>query len=423
MKGTHILRGPSILIAAAFALSSTAQIPDARVSLRELMSEALRNNPEVVAAQKRYEAARQRPTQESSLPDPTISFGYTSVGNPLPGAGLGTQVLSNIGLMVSQEVPYPGKLRLRGEMASKEAEAAFQEYEGVQLGVISALKQAYYRLQYTYAAAGLLTRNRELLNQLLKVTEARYSVGKAAQQDVFKAQTEISIVETRLVKLEQERLSREAEIDSVLNRIPGTPIRRPEDVKPAELTVTLEDLYAAAQQNSPILRRGQNMIERSQLAVDSARKQYYPDVTLSGGYFNQGSMPPMYQFQAGVKVPLYFWRKQRAGVNEQVSTLAEARRTYEATDQSVHYRIKEDYTMAQASAKLMKLYMQTVVPQGNLALESSLSTYETGSVDFLSVLTNFTTVLDYEMNYYDEALNYELALSRLEEMTGQRLTD
>jgi outer membrane protein, heavy metal efflux system len=423
MKGRPILRGPSILIAAAFALSSTAQIPDARVSLRELMSEALRNNPEVVAAQKRYEAARQRPTQESSLPDPTISFGYTSVGNPLPGAGLGTQVLSNIGLMVSQEVPYPGKLKLCGEIASKEAEAAVQEYEGVQLGVISALKQAYYRLQYTYAATGLLTRNRELLNQLLKVTEARYSVGKAAQQDVFKAQTEISIVETRLVKLEQERLSREAEIDSVLNRIAGTPIRRPEDVKPAELTVMLEDLYAAAQQNSPILRRDQNMIERSQLAVDSARKQYYPDVTFSGGYFNQGSMPPMYQFQAGVKVPLYFWRKQRAGVNEQVSTLAEARRTYEATDQSVHYRIKEDYTMAQASAKLMKLYMQTVVPQGNLALESSVSTYETGSVDFLSVLTNFTTVLDYEMNYYDEALNYELALSRLEEMTGQRLTD
>ena len=79
--------------------------------------------------------------------------------------------------------------------------------------------------------------------------------------------------------------------------------------------------------------------------------------------------------------------------------------------------------MAQASLKLMKLYMQTVVPQGNLALESSLSTYETGSVDFLSVLTNFTTVLDYEMNYYDEALNYALALTRLEEMTGQPLTN
>jgi hypothetical protein len=79
--------------------------------------------------------------------------------------------------------------------------------------------------------------------------------------------------------------------------------------------------------------------------------------------------------------------------------------------------------MAQASFKLMKLYKQTVVPQGNLALQSSMYTYETGSVDFLSVLTNFTTVLEYQMNYYEEKLNYELALSRLEEMTGQPLGD
>jgi outer membrane protein TolC len=412
-----------ILIAAGLALSAAGQTPDVRVSLRELTSEALKNNLEIVAAQKSYEAARQRPTQESSLPDPMMSLGYVSVGNPLPGAGLGSQVLSNIGVMYSQELPYPGKLKLRGEIASKEAEAAFQQYEAVQLGVISRLKQAYYRLQYTYAASDLLLRNRELLNKLVSMSEARYSVGKAPQQDVFKAQIQVSILETRLVKLEQERVRSEAEINSVLNRRPGTVIGRPEDVKPKVLTVTLDELYAAAVQNSPMLRRDQKMIERSELAINSARKQYYPDVTLTGGYFNQGSMSPMYQFQASFKVPIYFWRKQRAGVNEQVSTLSQTRRTYEAAGQSLHYRIKDDYSMAQASSKLMKLYLETVVPQGNLALESSFSTYETGTVDFLSVLTNFTTVLDYEMNYYDEALNYSLALSRLEEMTGQPLTD
>ena len=412
-----------ILIAAGLAISAAAQTPDARVGLRALTSEAMKNNPEIVAAQKSYEAARQRPTQESSLPDPMISLGYVSVGNPLPGAGLGSQVLSNIGVMYSQELPYPGKLKLRGEIASKEAEAAFQQYEAVQLGVISRLKQAYYRLQYTYAASNLLIRNRDLLNKLVSVTEARYSVGKAAQQDVFKAQTQVSILETRLVKLEQERIRSEAAINSVLNRRPGIFVGCPEDVKPKTLTATLDELYAAAVQNSPMLRRDQKMIERSQLAVNSARKEYYPDVTLSGGYFNQGSMAPMYQFQASFKVPIYFWRKQRAGVNEQVSMLSQTRRTYEATDQSLHYRIKDDYTMAQASSKLMKLYLQTVVPQGNLALESSFSTYETGAVDFLSVLTNFATVLDYEMNYYDEALNYSLALSRPEEMTCQPLTN
>lgn len=396
---------------------------ESRLRLRDLTREAIQNNPEIVAAQKSYEAARQRPTQESSLPDPTISLGYTSVGNPLPGAGLGSQVLSNIGVMYSQELPYPGKLRLRGEIASKEAEAEFQQYEAIQLSVISRLKQAFYRLQYAYDASDLLIRNRDLLNKLVSVTEARYSVGKAAQQDVFKAQIQVSIVETRLVKLEQQKRSSEAEISSILNRRPGTPIERPEDVKPAELETTLDELYTATAKNSPMLRRDQKMIERSELAVNSARKEYYPDMTLSGGYFNQGSMPPMYQVQAGFKVPIYFWRKQRASVNEQFSLLSGNRRTYEATDQSLHFRIKDDFTLAQASWKLMKLYTQTIVPQGNLALESSLSTYETGAVDFLSVLTNFTTVLDYEMNYYDEALNYALAVSRLEETTGQDLTD
>ncbi len=391
--------------------------------LSTLVDEALRNNREILAAQKQYEAARQRPTQQSSLPDPMISLGYNSVGNPLPGAGLGNQVLANVGVMVSQEVPFPGKLKLKGDMAFKEAQAESQQYQAVQLAVISRLKQAYYRLQYAYAATDLLVHDRDLLERLLQVTEDRYSAGRAAQQDVFKAQTQTSILETRLVKLEQERNSRGAEINSILNRAAGTPVGRPEDVKPKELTATLEELLAAARRNSPMLGRDQKMIERSELAVNMARKEYYPDVTLNAGYYNMGSMPPMYEVRADFQVPIYFWRKQRAGVTEQVSNLSEARRTYEATDQSLRYQIQDDFLMAQASARLMKLYKQNVVPQGNLALESSLSTYETGSVDFLSVLSNFSMVLDYELNYYDEALNYELALSRLEEMTGQALTD
>src|ERR1035438_8800587 len=194
--------------------------------LPALVDEALRNNREILAAQKKYEAARERPTQVNSLPDPMISLGYNSVGNPLPGAGLGSQVLANVGVMVSQEIPFPGKLKLKGEMASKEAQTEFQQYQAMQLAVISRLKQAYYRLQYTYAASDLLVRNRDLLEKLLKVTEDRYSVGRAAQQDVFKAQTQTSILETRLVKLEQERRSRSAEIDSILNReVGGTACR------------------------------------------------------------------------------------------------------------------------------------------------------------------------------------------------------
>jgi len=415
------LRRPKILFLAILAASAAAQ--ERHADLQGLIRDALRNNPDVLAAQKAYEAARQRPTQQSSLPDPTVSLGYASVGNPLPGAGLGSQVLSNIGVLASQEIPYPGKLKLQGEMASKEAEGAFQQYQAVQLEVVSRLKQAYHNLHHAYVESDLLNRNRDLLGTLLQVTEARYSVGKAAQQDLFKAQTQISIQETRLVKLDQERRSQEAEINSLLARAPGSTVGRPEDAEPPELTVTLEELFVATRQNSPLLRRDQKTIERGQLAVNLARKEYYPDFTLNFGYFYMGSMPPMYEVRADVKVPLYYWRKQRAGVNEQVSSLSQARRGYEATDQALHLKITDEYLAAQASARLMKLYSQTVVPQGGLALESSLAAYEAGTVDFLSVLTNVATVLEYEMNYHEEELNYLQALTRLEELTGKILTE
>ncbi len=418
MNGRSVVGSVGLLLTSA--LIGWGQ--EERLKLDDLVAEALRNNPEILAAQKRYEGARQRPTQASSLPDPMFSPGYASNGRPWPGALLGKEPTSNIGFMVSQEVPFPGKRKLRGDMARKEADADFELYQGTQLNVVSRLKQAYYRLHYAYAASDVLERNRELLRKLLRITEARYSVGRAAQQDVFKTQTELSILETRLVNLTRERGAREAEINSLLNRRPGSPLARPAEVEPKDSIIPLDDLYAAARENSPMLRRDQKMIERTELALNLARKDYYPDYTLSGGYFNMGQMPDMYQFRVDIKLPLYFWRKQRAGVAEQAQNLSQSRRTYESTNQALHFRIKDDYLMATTSNRLLKLYGQTVIPQASLALESSLATYETGTIDFLSVLTNYVTVVEYEMNYYEELQNYYLALSRLEEMTGLSLT-
>ena len=424
LKGSSIVKGRSVVgsLGLFFAYTMIGWGQEERLKLDDLVAEALRNNPEILAAQKRYEAARQRPSQAASLPDPMVSPGFTGSGRPWPGAGLGTYSTSNIGVMVSQEIPFPGKRKLAGDVAQKDAEAEWQQYQQVQLGVVSKLKQAYYRRAYAFAATGVLDRNLELLRKLLRITEARYAVGKAAQQDVFKAQTQIAILEARRVQLEREKRVREAEIVSLLNRPPGSRLPRPADLSPAPLTVKLEELYAAARENSPLLKRDEKMIQRAELALNLARKEYYPDFTLNGAYYNMGGMPPMYMFRADFKIPLYFFRKQRAAVAEQAQTLTQTRREFEATNQGVHFRIQDDYLMAQTSEQLVKLYGQTVIPEASLALESSLATYEKGTIDFLSVLTNYVTVVEYEMNYYEELQNYYVALSRLEEMTGLSLT-
>jgi outer membrane protein, heavy metal efflux system len=388
------------------------------LELKDLVSEALTRNPEIIAAQKRYEAMRQRPSQESSLPDPMLSLGYNSNGNPLPLAGIGKEPTSNIGFSVTQEFPYPGKRRLKGEISAKEADAGFQQYQAVQLAVIARLKQAYYRLQHSYAEDAVLERNRALLRTFLKATEARYSAGKAAQQDILKTQAQISMLETRHIQLEQERHAREAEINSLLYRRPGSPLAEPGEPHLEGLNMTLDELLTQTMDNSPLLRREQKMIERSGIALNLARKDYYPDYALTGGYFYMGQMSPMYVFRADLKLPVYFFRKQRAAVTEQTQAVSQARHEYESAEQSIHFKIQDDYLAAQTSERLLKLYTEAVLPQAHLALESSLASYGTGSTDFLSVLTNHLAVLDYEMNYHEAMLAFHLALARLEETSG-----
>jgi len=391
------------------------------LSLEELVAQALERNPEILVAQKKYEAARQRPSQVASLPDPMFSPGWNSNGNPLPGAGLGRETTSNIGFSITQEIPYPGKQRLRANVARKEADAQYVEFEGVQLGVLSRLKQAYFRLQHYYAARDVLERNSAVLKSLLSITEVRYSAGKAAQQDVFKAQLQISLVNTKLIQLDRERHLREAEINSLVNLPSNTPLPKPGEPHVGPLPETLVDLQTAARERSPMRVREQKMAERAETALRLARKDYYPDYAVTGGYYNMGGLPPFYSFRADIRIPLYFRSKQRAEVTEQAIAVSQARHAYDAAGLALDLRIADDYSQADAAYQLVEAYRTTILPQARLTIESSLGSYETGGVDFLSVLNNQTAALEYEMDFHEQMLNYHLAIVRLEEATGMDL--
>lgn len=399
------------------AVPALAQEAAPRLTLAQAVATALERHPEIAAAQQRYEAARQRPVQERSLPDPMIEAGYTATGKPFPGAGLGSDPNANVGVMVSQEIPYPGKRGARAAVAAREADAEFQQIAAARLSVAGRVKQAYYALAYTQATGAVLERNRELLATLLKVSQQRYAVGKAAQQDVIKAQTQLSVLELQQQRTQRLGRAREGELNALLTRPAGTPIGQTEDLRLVPFAEQVDQLVAQSIANAPMLKREQLMIERSRLAVDAARLDYRPDFTFSGGYAYAGSMPAMYEFRVGLTIPLQRHRRA-AAVAEQRSLESAARQSYEGSRLSVQGRLQDDYEMAATSVRLAGLYRDTVLPQARLALESSMASYQTGSVDFLTVLTNFSMVLEYEMTYFEELLQLHQAISRLEEMTG-----
>jgi|SRR5208283_212631 len=383
-----------------------------------LVDEALRNNREILAAQKKVEALRQRPARESSLPDPTLSFAWTSNGGPWPGAGLGIDATSNIGVMVSQEVPAPGKRKLRGEIADKEASAAYDEYLAARLRVVSRLKQAYHELHHAAVAIGFVDRYQELLNDMLRISEARYAVGRGAQQDILRAQTQLAIFATERVRFEQEREAKQIEINALLSRPQGGRIEVPAEMTAGPMPAPLEEVLAEARAHSPLVERDRDVIQSDELAASLARKDYAPDYTVSGGYFNQGGMPPMWQARVDFKLPAYFWRKQRAAVNEQEANASQARHEYAGTLVEIEAGIREQYSAAEASRNLVDLYEKSVIPEARLAYESALAGYQAGRGDFIALFTSFTSVLDYELMDHEEVMRFHVALAKLEELTG-----
>lgn len=409
----------SAALALASAASGWAAEP---VRLRDLVREALQANPEILAAQKRYEAARQRPAQESSLPDPTLSLGYASSGGPLPGQGLGVQPTSNIGVTISQELTSAAKRRLRGDIAARDADAEFQEYLAMQLSVRSRVTQAFHRLHHAYAVLDILRQGKDVLAQVIHVSEARYAAGKAAQADILKAQTELSILEARMAQQEQDRGIAEAELNALLNRKPGTPLAEPEDLDAVPLRMSVDELLAKAAGTSPALRKAIETIQRNEAAVNLARKDFHADPTISAGYFNMGGMPAMYQFRVDLPLRLHKDTKQRPALDEQVALLAESRHEFAAAEQDLEFRTREAWLQAQTAYRLMNLYGDTILPQSSLTIESSLASYETGATDFLSVLTNVMTRIDSEERYHEQQMMYEVALARLEELTGVAVT-
>jgi cobalt-zinc-cadmium efflux system outer membrane protein len=229
------------------------------------------------------------------------------------------------------------------------------------------------------------------------------------------------MIGTRVVEMEQDKKMAETEINYLLNRNPDTPVAEPVMADATPLVMTVDELLRKADQLSPELLGAQKTIERGELAVNLARKDFHPDYTVAAGYFNQGGMAPMFQVRVDIPLRIHQEQRERPALNAEVDRLSEVRRDYEATAQSLQFRIRETYIAAQSAWRVIQLYSDTILPQNDLTVESSLNSYQNGTGDFAPVLASLTAKIDAEERVHEQELNYLLALTKLEELTGASL--
>ena len=390
------------------------------VGLEDLVREALQKNPAVQSAQHMVEAQRRRVPQVKTLPDPMVGIGWE--GNIRPFSVQTGDPSSYRAVTASQQLLYPGKLRLRGEIASKEADAASADYEGIRRRVTTDVKAAYFEYWFYDKALRTTLKDKDLLTKLSQIAEARYRVGKGIQQDVLRSQVEISLLLQRLTVLQQQRATSQARLNTLLARSPEAPLPPAVNIERSPLNYSLDDLYKLAHQSDPGLQREQQMIERNQLAVSLAQKDYYPDLSVGYMYQQRPNLPDMQGMTFTVNIPVFYKSKQREEVRQATEERLAAESSHDNRQNELNFELKQQYLTAKASDELLRLFSQGVIPQSSLALESSMSAYQVGTVDFLSVLGNFSTVLNYEIDYYRELANYQSSLARIESMVGVDLT-
>ncbi|PYS13514.1 MAG: hypothetical protein DMG15_10905 [Acidobacteria bacterium] len=341
--------------------------------LQELTAELEKNNPEIRGARFRFEAATKRPSQVGTLPEPKLTLANVGVGQPFSRLHVSEFAYRGIGF--AQEIPFPGKLGLAAEEAEREADSERQNYRSIVLEKTSQLKTAYYDWYFVTKSIEITTKNRDLLDRLEQIARARYAVGKGIQPDVLKAQVEVSGLAQQLELLEQKKLITEARIRSLLNS--EVPLGRPSDIRQTAMPLQLDSILQIVENRSPRLQSEQAMVQSRAVAIDRARREYRPDFNVAFQWQHTASgFPDYYMATAEIKLPVYFGRKQRLGVEEAQARFQEARENYQAARQDLVFAAKDKYFTAMTSEKLLALFQSGIIPQSSTALESALSGYD-----------------------------------------------
>jgi outer membrane protein, heavy metal efflux system len=416
-----------ILLSAIFAGRAFPQSASSHTGmvtpLSELLAEAEKNNPQIEAARQGFEAAKQVPTQVSTLPDPQFTLQHFSVGSPRPFAGYTNSEFAYIGLGVSQDIPYPGKLRLKGEIAKREADVSQRQIETVRRSVLAELKAAYFQLAYLSKTLAILQQDGALLKQVQQAADARYRSGMGTQQDLLQAQLQQTKLLREIAMHHLEVGQLEVQIKQLLNRPQDSPDIEPAELVETPLVQTYAELLAAAEVQNPEIASAKKMIERQSLQVDLARKDFYPDFNVQ--YMWQRTDPTQfrayYMLSVGVRVPLYRGRKQRPELAQAEAEKLRAGSELQAQSQQIAAELRGQYVQAEQTSELLRIHREGLSPQSRSEFQAALATYQSNKQDFQALLAAFLDVLRLDEEYWQNVAEYETAIARVEQITGLSL--
>ena len=392
----------------------TDSVPRNRLVLPDLIHEVLARNPELVAARKQWEGATNRITQARSLEDPVLSLQFWNSPQSFNVTRSDNTILG-----LSQSFPFPGKLALKGDVASRSAEMTEQSVRAKERELVARLKRDYYDLFVAQKAVQLHHEQVDLLRQFVAIANAKFRGGMGSQADVLKAQVELSLLLQHLPVLEQRRKSAEAMLNTLLDRDPALPLGMAQEPALIPLEESVDKLHRLALER-PELKAAELDVQRNEQSHALAERQYYPDFNVAVQRFQNYQANDGFGAYVAMSIPFAFWTKPKydAGVQEAAAAVAVARAQQQTMENMTRFQINDLLAKLRATDQVATLYRTTILPQAEQGLEAARVEYRTGKAGLLDLIDAQRAWRKFKLEYLTALADRQYQLAELEQVVG-----
>jgi len=417
------LRRAALAMLAFFSIGVLAEEPV--MTPERAVAIALEGNPSLAQIRARAEAMAAIPSQEGTLPDPTLSFGALWLPTA-SGLSLNRDDFTMLEVGVSQPIPFPGKLALREKAATLEAEAAAKTVDEARLRLARDVNIRWWQLVSVHRSLFIIDDTERLLQQLAEIADTKYRVGQGLQQDVLSARLELARLKQQKAQHIGLHRAEIARLNALLNRPSDSPVRLPDAVDTQLPDIRSdEDLQQQGEQSRPLLAERRRAIDAAQSRLELAKKDYYPDFTLGTAYaFRQNtptgqSRSDFVSFQLSVNLPIYADRKQAKAVDQRNSELLKERYALDEAQREIQTEIASALAIYRGSREQFGLFDSGILPLARQNVTATLTAYQVAKTDYLNVIRAENIWFAYQMQYWQALAEAHQALAQLAAAVGK----
>jgi outer membrane protein, heavy metal efflux system len=422
-----------ILSFPAIATAQTDQAPDTdararddivELSLHEAVETVVADNPGLAEIRARADALAAIPSQVGALPDPRVSFNALNL--PTDTFDLGQEPMTQMQFGISQAVPFPGKLKLREEIAEHVFDAATNDVDELRVRLVAEVKRSWWQLAYLKEALKIVDQNEALMREFVRIASIKYEVGKGLQQDVLLAQLELSKLTDLQLQLEGAQGVENSRIIALLDWPVRLRVVLPDKLQRTfPVPLPAAELHARADLERPVLAARDNQIKAAKSAVDLAKRDIYPDFDFGGAYGIRSGENPITGDRADfltlrmtLNVPIFAERKQLKAIDQRQSEAMERVYALADTRAQVGAEIAAALADFERAKRQTELFETGIIPQARQTVASMLGAYQVNEVDFLNLVGAEITLYNYEVLYWRALADANRLLAELEAAVG-----